>query len=271
MPTPNEFSRIDLGSSQESYRTHSEETAGESGQVDPSLTYPAMPSELVPTEGEPKQWQVSSDVSGDPRDLARETDDSQNAFAELQQFLNNNLQTAGSRVCNDQTNRIDRPTGQRASEAKNQDGREETRAYPGARRGRTARGTKKRGTKTGTKIYHSNRTAEPRRETVNRCSDQWKGRGCPQHAGLGSSRPSFQRKHPTNHIGWRKGREQLGWEDLIHFSGAAIPPNRSPRPILRKRPLLQPIWAASRVGQPQPHSRVAHPQEPQPPASGSTE
>ena len=102
MPTPNEFSRIDFGSSQESYRTHSEEAGGESGQVDPSLTYPAMPSELVPSEGPPKQLQVSSDVPFDPRDLSKETDASQSAFAEQQAYFMNHLETPGSRVCHPQ-------------------------------------------------------------------------------------------------------------------------------------------------------------------------
>jgi hypothetical protein len=102
-PTPNEFSRINYGGSQESYRTHSEEASGESGQVNPTLVYPPASTDQVPSQGPPKQRQVSSDVSGDPRDLARESDTSQNAFAELQQFLNNSLETAGSRVCNDQT------------------------------------------------------------------------------------------------------------------------------------------------------------------------
>jgi hypothetical protein len=109
-PTPNEFSRINFGSSQESYRTHSEETAGESGQVEPSLTYPATSTDQVPSPSG-LEAQFTSNVSGNPRDLARETDDSQNAFAELQQFLNNNLQTAGSRVCNDQTKPYRPPQG----------------------------------------------------------------------------------------------------------------------------------------------------------------
>jgi hypothetical protein len=111
MPTPNEFSRINFGSSQESYRTHSEEASGESGQVDPSLTYPPTSTDQVPSEGDPKQLQVSSDVSGDPRDLARETVDSQNAFAELRTFLMNNLETPGSRVCHDQTKPYRPPHG----------------------------------------------------------------------------------------------------------------------------------------------------------------
>jgi hypothetical protein len=111
MPTPNEFSRINFGSSQESYRTHSEETAGESGQVVPSLVYPATSTDQVPSEGDPKQLQVSSDKASTPEAMARETDDSQNAFAELQTFLMNNLETPGSRVCHDQTKPYRPPHG----------------------------------------------------------------------------------------------------------------------------------------------------------------
>ena len=44
--------------------------------------------------------------------MASETADGQNAFAELQQFLNNNLQTAGSRVCNDQNKPSAPPHGE---------------------------------------------------------------------------------------------------------------------------------------------------------------
>jgi hypothetical protein len=102
MASADDYRRVDLGGSPKS---------GEYGQVNPSDTYPPAPSELVPSEGDPKQLQVSSDVSGDPRDLARESNDSQNAFAELQQFLNNNLPTAGSRVCHDQTKPYKPPYG----------------------------------------------------------------------------------------------------------------------------------------------------------------
>lgn len=43
--------------------------------------------------------QFSSDKADTPEAMAAETRDSQNAFAELQNFLMNNLETPGSRVC----------------------------------------------------------------------------------------------------------------------------------------------------------------------------
>jgi hypothetical protein len=101
MASADDYRRIDLGGAPKS----------EYGQVNPEQTYPAMPSELVPSEGPPKQLQVSSDVSGDPRDQARETDDSQNAFSELASFFMNNLETPGSRVCHDQTKPYRPPHG----------------------------------------------------------------------------------------------------------------------------------------------------------------
>ena len=56
--------------------------------------------------------------------MAAETAESINAFADLQQFLNNNLDTPGSRVCNRKQNRTDRPTrrkrGENASGKSNQ-------------------------------------------------------------------------------------------------------------------------------------------------------
>ena len=94
-PTPNEFSRIIYGSSQESYRTHSEEAGGESGQVEPSLTYPATPTTQVPTPGDP-ELQFSEDKASTPEAMASETSVSQSAFSELQQYLNNSLETLGA-------------------------------------------------------------------------------------------------------------------------------------------------------------------------------
>ena len=65
----------------------------------------------MPTPNEDNLRQFSSDVSGDPKALARETEDSLNAFAELQQFLNNSLETPGSRVCNPQSKPYRPPHG----------------------------------------------------------------------------------------------------------------------------------------------------------------
>jgi hypothetical protein len=101
MPTSNDYSRVNFTDSPKS----------EYGQVNPADTYPAMPSELVPSEGPPKHLQVSSDKASTPDAMASETDDSQNAFAELQTFLMNNLETPGSRVCHDQTKPYRPPHG----------------------------------------------------------------------------------------------------------------------------------------------------------------
>jgi hypothetical protein len=101
MPTPNEFSRIDFSRGPVS-RDASEPEASQFGP------YPGP--DLVPTEGEPKQWQVSSDKASTPKAMASETDDSQNAFAELQTLMNN-LETPGSRVCHDQTKPYRPPHG----------------------------------------------------------------------------------------------------------------------------------------------------------------
>jgi len=99
-PTPNEFTRVNFSDSPKS----------EYGQVNPADTYPNASSELIPTPGDPER-QFSEDKASTPEAMASETDDSQNAFSELQQFLNNNLQTAGSRVCNDQTKPYRPPHG----------------------------------------------------------------------------------------------------------------------------------------------------------------
>ncbi len=89
MPTPNEFSRVNF----------SDSPRQEYGQVNPSDTYPNAPSELIPTPGDPER-QFSEDKASTPEAMASETDANQNAFADLQQFLNNSLETPGSRVCN---------------------------------------------------------------------------------------------------------------------------------------------------------------------------
>jgi hypothetical protein len=102
MPTPNEFSRIDFSRGPVS-RDAIEPEASQFGP------YPGP--DLVPTEGDPKQLQVSSDKASTPDAMATETDDSQNAFAELQTFLMNNLETPGSRVCHDQTKTYRPPQG----------------------------------------------------------------------------------------------------------------------------------------------------------------
>jgi hypothetical protein len=101
MPTPNEFSKIDFSRGPVS-RDASEPEASQFGP------YPGP--DIVPSETR-SDAQFTSKLSGDPRDLARETDDSQSAFASLQQFLNNSLETPGARVCHDQTKPYRPPHG----------------------------------------------------------------------------------------------------------------------------------------------------------------
>jgi hypothetical protein len=100
MPTPNEFSRVNFSDSPKQ----------EYGQVNPADTYPNAPSELIPTPDRPER-QFSEDKASTPETMATETDDSQNAVAELQTFLMNSLETPGSRVCHDQTKPYRPPHG----------------------------------------------------------------------------------------------------------------------------------------------------------------
>jgi hypothetical protein len=73
MPTPNDYSRVNFSNSP---------APEEYGQVNPSDIYPAMPSELVPSPGDPER-QFSSDVSGDPRDLLENTRPGIEAHADM--------------------------------------------------------------------------------------------------------------------------------------------------------------------------------------------
>ncbi len=105
MPTPGDFERVNLSGPSDpgSYKQRqSEAQTGEFGyDVHTAEELPQFGNDLVPTPARP-DLQFSSNKSDTPQAMALETDESQNAFAELQQFLNNNLETAGSRVCNDQ-------------------------------------------------------------------------------------------------------------------------------------------------------------------------
>jgi hypothetical protein len=137
----------------------------------PSLVYPATSTDQVPSEGDPKQLQVSSDKASNPEAMASETDDSQNAFAELQTFLMNNLETPGfvtTKPC-----RTDRPTGQRGN-----DGAIETN----------------RATKSGL-------------EADNRFRGKREDGGRPEYARLGAAGSGFQAKHAPKHF--RRGQGSL--------------------------------------------------------------
>jgi len=103
MPTPNEFSRVNFSNAA---------APEEYGQVqpDPSNFGPYPGPEMVP-EPARSDAQFSSDNSGDPESLAADSSDSQNAFAELQTFLMNNLETPGTRVCHPQSKPWSPPHG----------------------------------------------------------------------------------------------------------------------------------------------------------------
>jgi hypothetical protein len=100
MPTPSEFSRTDFSRGPVS----KDASEAEASQFGP---YPG-PS-MVPSSAPSRQF--ASDNSGDPESLAADSMDSQNAFSELQQFLNNSLETPGARVCHDQTKPYRPPAG----------------------------------------------------------------------------------------------------------------------------------------------------------------
>jgi hypothetical protein len=55
--------------------------------------------------------QFSEDKSSTPEAMASETDGSQSAFAELQTYLMNSLETPGARVCHPQTKPWTPPAG----------------------------------------------------------------------------------------------------------------------------------------------------------------
>jgi hypothetical protein len=99
MASADDYRRVDLGGA----------AKAEYGQVNPTDTYPATRTDQVPSPAPSRQF--ASDHSGDPESLAADSMDSQNAFSELQQFLNNSLETPGSRVCHDQTKPYRPPQG----------------------------------------------------------------------------------------------------------------------------------------------------------------
>ena len=107
MPTPTDFSRFDFGKDRAA--------SGEFGQA---ANAPAAPT---PAPGNyPRQSdygfdstnsQFSSKLNGEPQELAQATDASQSDFANLQQFLMNNLETPGSRVAHDTKKEWAPPSG----------------------------------------------------------------------------------------------------------------------------------------------------------------
>jgi len=107
MPTPTDFAafHFDQRSNDGTYATHGDAYDGEYGQVNPDSTLPTPETGVYPNiRGygfDSDNPEFSSNVSGDPMDLAAESANSMSAFADLQWFLNNNLETIGSRVAHD--------------------------------------------------------------------------------------------------------------------------------------------------------------------------
>jgi hypothetical protein len=105
MPTPNDFSNFQFGKDNSVERHQSKmRTSGDWGQTADA------PTDHVPADSYPNirgygydasNSQFSSDKSSTPDDMAQETAGSQNAFAELQHYLNNSPYTIGSRVCHE--------------------------------------------------------------------------------------------------------------------------------------------------------------------------
>jgi hypothetical protein len=102
-PTGSEFIDVRLDGSKSVERQNSDMgSAGEFGQgVAPEA--PAVPEGSYPNVfnygPDPNNRQFSNDRADTPQAMADETAGSQSKFAELQQFLMNNLETPGSRVC----------------------------------------------------------------------------------------------------------------------------------------------------------------------------
>ena len=86
MPTPGDFDRVNLGGKSDpgSYAQNTNEgTPGEFGTSIPSDPYALEYPENLPTQGPPKEWQVSSDVSGDPKSLLESTRSGVQAHADI--------------------------------------------------------------------------------------------------------------------------------------------------------------------------------------------
>jgi hypothetical protein len=104
MPTGNEYQDVQFGKSNSVERQQSNlGVSGDYGQVANAPETPAVSEGNYPNVfnygPDPNNREFSNDKASTPEQMATETGNSQNAFAELQHFLNNNLETPGSRVC----------------------------------------------------------------------------------------------------------------------------------------------------------------------------
>jgi hypothetical protein len=97
MPTPNDFSRFEFG------KQSSKD--GEFGQAVPEETQYSQPgyaADMLPDSSTPRQF---SQRDNSPVNVAGDAD--KDAFLELQQFLQNSLETPGCRVVNDCCGKIE--------------------------------------------------------------------------------------------------------------------------------------------------------------------
>jgi hypothetical protein len=115
-PTGSEFIDVQFGKSNSV--TRQQENYGVSGEFGQAAQAPL--NGIVATENYPNQLgggydpnnrQFSNDKADTPQAMATETGNSQDAFSELQQFLNNTLETPGSRVCHPLDTPWTPPTG----------------------------------------------------------------------------------------------------------------------------------------------------------------
>ncbi len=111
MPTPNEFTAFHFGEQQQDYKDGSQRDGGDYGQVNPELTGPHPGNAMIPDSVPSKQF--SSDTNGTPTALADETRASMSKFAELQEHLNNSLETPGTRVWHDRAKPWTPPHGEK--------------------------------------------------------------------------------------------------------------------------------------------------------------
>ncbi len=107
MPTPTDFSRFDFGKDRAA--------SGEFGQAANAPAAPTPAPGNYPRQADygydPGNREFSSKLTGDPQELAKETSASMSAFSELQEYLNNSLDTAGCRVAHDRTTPWQPPAG----------------------------------------------------------------------------------------------------------------------------------------------------------------
>jgi hypothetical protein len=107
MPTPSDYSDFRMSKDNSAERGEGKQgVSGEYGQGGPqSPLNGEVPAETYPNPFgygyDANNREFSNDKSDTPDTMAAETAGNQNAFADLQHFLNNSPYTAGSRVCHE--------------------------------------------------------------------------------------------------------------------------------------------------------------------------